>query len=112
VKPPHNQRVNKREKREYKMGSTVTAGLINSIDEGLCDLDQALIIHLRSNNYPPLPYCLVETCKEVIAACNDGDLSRDIDLPGGITFHDRHYAPAADCARAWHLDQFIEYLEE
>jgi hypothetical protein len=27
------------------MGSTVTAGLIESIDEGLATLDQALIIH-------------------------------------------------------------------
>ena len=52
------------------MGNLQALSLSASIDEGLCDLTQALTIHLQSNHYPPLPTSLIPACLEAIKQAN------------------------------------------
>lgn len=90
------------------MGYGTALALKESITDGLASIDQALLIHLRSNHYPPLPSILVNTCKQVIAAIEADDYDREIELPGNITWRGQNQAPARECAQAWHLDAFID----
>lgn len=94
------------------MGSNIALDLAESINTGLATLDQALIIHLRSNHYPPLPLSLLPTCKLVIQAINEGDYNREITLPDGITWRGKEAAPAGACLEAWHLSFFCDQEED
>jgi hypothetical protein len=90
------------------MGHQTAISLKESITDGLASIDQALLIHLLSNHYPPLPSILVDTCKQVITAIQDGEFDKLIDLPGRITWRGQSQAPARECCDAWHLDAFID----
>lgn len=74
-------------------------------------LDQALTIHLQSNNYPPLPLSLLPTCHQVIDLANNGEFDGEVELPAGITYKGNSRAPVRECIQAWHLDAFIDYQE-
>jgi len=75
-------------------------------------LEQSITIQLRSNHYPPVPYSMVPICIEAINAYNDGDYSKRINLPEGISWRGEETAPANAIIEQHHLENWIEYGED
>jgi hypothetical protein len=89
------------------MGSQVAQGYANAIKELGISLDLALLAHLQSNHYPPIPACMVEPCKAAIVAANQGEYWEMIDLPAGVTFKGRTRCTADDIIQGHHLEAFL-----
>ena len=79
---------------------------------GLMDQRQAIAWNLQSNHYPPIPLSMVDPCIDAIAAVNDGDTDRLIDLPGEIKWRGESKAPALAIVTAHHLHAWIDTDEE
>jgi len=75
-------------------------------------LEQSITIQLRSNHYPPVPYSMVPICIEAINAYNDGDYSKRINLPEGVSWRGQETAPANAIIEQHHLENWIEYDED
>lgn len=75
---------------------------------GHAPIDVALHWHLICNHYPPLPTAMVETSKEAIQACNEGDSRREIALPESMKYKGRDTAPAGNIVDFAHLEEFLE----
>jgi len=73
---------------------------------------QAIAWNLQSNHYPPIPLSMVEPCIDAIAAVNDGDADRLIDLPAGIVWRGKKEAPARAIVEAHHLHAWVDYEQE
>ena len=71
------------------------------------DLEQAILIHLRSNHYPPVPSSMVQPCIDAIDAYYDEDYKRDITLPAPITWRGQPTAPASAIIEAHHLEAWL-----
>ena len=91
--------------------------MAEAVGEGQVALRPALVWHLQSNHYPPVPVSMVEPCALAIEAyveawadgeeeMFDGDLL--IDLPDGITYKGHPAAPASALIEQHHLWFFIE----
>jgi len=94
------------------MGRSMSEGLRDSVNEGICDLDTALSIHLSSNHYPPLPDCVLPLAKQAIQMANEGDWDGEVDLSeAGISWRGQSKAPVSACIEAWHLDCFLDEQE-
>jgi hypothetical protein len=91
------------------MGSTYAMGLNEARQEGIANLDQALLIHLRSNHYPPIPHKMIEPAKQAIENANLGLLDKVIELPEPIS-HIRYGSkvPTHVIIDQLHLEFFLE----
>jgi hypothetical protein len=79
------------------------------------DLTTAIGYHLQGNHYPPVPLSMVQPCIDAIDAYWEEDLNREIELPDGVMWRDKNYAPAYAIIEAHHLDAWCtddEYYEE
>jgi hypothetical protein len=99
------------------MGSNYTAGLIDSVNDGLLERERAIEIHLRSNHYPPVPRSMVAPCLEAIeivqrSQWGDADASDRVELPEGVSWRGQDSAPAYAIVDGHHLHQFIDYEGE
>ena len=72
------------------------------------DIDTALLWHLQSNHYPPVPAAMVESCKIAITACIAEDWDQEIPLPKGIRYAGNSKAPAHEIVSAYHLQPWLE----
>jgi hypothetical protein len=79
----------------------------------LCDQETALHWHLTSNHYPPLPLDILPAVKRTIKAINAGKPDSKIKLPDGVS-HKRYgtRVPAWECCKAWHLDAFLNRVDQ
>lgn len=97
------------------MGSTYAAGLMESVEEGALDFERAVLIHLRSNHYPPVPSSMVGPCIEAIRIVQEsqweGSASERVSLPDGILWRGEDSAPASAIVEGHHLHNFIEWEE-
>ena len=98
------------------MGSTYAAGLIESVDEGALTLEGAILIHLRSNCYPPVPSSMVGPCLEAIKIVEESQWtgeegSERVALPDGVSWRGEKDAPASAIVEGFHLDSFIQWEE-
>jgi hypothetical protein len=84
------------------MGLNTAIGLAESFD-----LDQAILIHLQSNHYPPVPASMVQTCIEAIDAYYEDDYDKMIVLPEGVLWKGRDQAPASALIEAHHLEAWL-----
>ena len=78
------------------------------------DLDQAILIHLRSNHYPPVPSSMVAPCIDAIDAYYDEDYNRLIKLPEGVFWRGQDSCPASAIVDGHHLHAWLpqeEYYE-
>lgn len=75
---------------------------------GSTDIDTALIWHLTSNHYPPVPTTMVEPCKQAITAFVEHDRDRAIPLPDGVFWRGQNVAPAWAIVEGHHLEAFID----
>jgi len=84
------------------MGSVFATELAsNDLNIGM---ETAIGIHLRSNHYPPVPLTMVQPCIDAIDAYWEEDLSREIQLPEGISWRGETTAPAYAIIEAHHLE--------
>lgn len=98
------------------MGSIYAAGLVESVEEGAIGFESAILIHLRSNHYPPVPSSMVGPCLEAIRIVQDaqyGDASASdrVTLPDGVSWRGEEDAPAYAIVEEFHLDSFIQWEE-
>ena len=88
----------------------------------LMDSRTAMVWHLTSNHYPPVPVTMVDACLEAIEAGIDDDYDRLIQLPFDgldrngepfqITWRGQDKAPAWAIIEGHHLHTWIELDEE
>ena len=71
------------------------------------DLDQAILIHLQNNHYPPVPASMVEPCIDAIDAYYEDDYERLIKLPQGVSWRGQLSAPASAIIEAHHLQAWL-----
>lgn len=76
------------------------------------DLHTALVWHLQSNHYPPVPVSMVPVCLAAIDAINEGEFHRAIDLPDNILWRNESAAPAWAIVEGHHLEPFIDSINE
>ena len=76
-------------------------------DELGLNLERGLAIHLQSNHYPPVPVAMVQPCIDAIDAYHEGDYSRLIELPAGISWRGETSCPASAIVDAHHLDAWL-----
>jgi hypothetical protein len=93
------------------MGSSVTAGYADAIDQGICSLDMAVRAHLQSNCYPPLPVELVPACVKAIHNVQTGGSEKSVRLPACLKMRSGNgfsrTVPSWRLVDAAHLDAFI-----
>ena len=93
------------------MGSNMANEMASGVLEDMgihLDIEQQISIHLRANHYPPVPTSMVKPCIEAIDAVNDlGLWNADIELPEGVSWRGKNYAPASAIIEAHHLDAWI-----
>ena len=87
------------------MGSNFAYDLAE--DELGLGLEKSILIHLRSNHYPPAPKSMVQPCIEAIDAYHDEDYNREIPMPEGITYKGMNTAPAHAIIEQHHLDAWL-----
>lgn len=106
------------------MGSTGAAGMADAINEGLVEEETALIWHLRSNHYPPLPMALVPLARWVINIANGAAAQGDaaliwetmVILPateeaGQMTVNGKEQISVGDAIEFMHLNEFIDWSD-
>lgn len=74
----------------------------------LAGREQALIWHLQSNHYPPVPVSMVGPCIEAIEAIEQEDDGRLIDLPEPVLYKGEPKAPAWAIFEQHHLQAFVD----
>ena len=95
------------------MGRMTAVGCKDMVDEGQMSLDNALMIHLRSNHYPPIPSSMVPVAKRALAKANKGEWNKKVRLPEGVE-HRVHgkLVPVHIVMEYMHLDSFLDQPEE
>jgi len=88
------------------MGHMTAAGFAELVAEGQVSLVAALRYHLTANHYPPVSEVWVAPCMAAIAAANEGDFNRPVDVPWGPK------VTAFRLIEGLHLDAFIGLEEE
>ena len=72
------------------------------------DRSTALLWHLQSNHFPPLPAGLVTVALRVVDLAVDHDNWQvEVDPEGWAEYQGRETAPVWAIVEAWHLDAFI-----
>ena len=98
------------------MGSNFANEMASGVldDMGIhLDIETQIGIHLSANHYPPVPKTMIQPCIQAIDAVNDlGLWNAPIELPEGITWKNRQYAPASAIIEAHHLDAWLIEREE
>lgn len=75
------------------------------------DLDQAILLHLRNNHYPPVPASMVEPCIDAIDAYYEEDYHRLIKLPEGVFWRGQDSCPASAIVDGHHLHAWLPETE-
>jgi hypothetical protein len=75
------------------------------------DLDQAILLHLRNNHYPPVPASMVEPCIDAIDAYYEEDYDKLIKLPEGVSWRGQTSSPASAIIEAHHLEAWLPEAE-
>jgi len=71
------------------------------------DLDYAILIHLQSNHYPPVPASMVQPCIDAIDAYYADEINQLIKLPEGVLWKGNPEAPAHAIIEAHHLEAWL-----
>ena len=94
------------------MGTTSAMDWNAAVQEGLVDLNAALLWHLRCNHYPPVPESMVAVCNDAIDLANEEDWNAEVLLPDGVSYRGSQYAPVWVIIEQHHLQSFIDTGEE
>lgn len=97
------------------MGSNFATELASGDLFPTLDLESAIAMHLQGNHYPPVPVSMVQPCIDAIDAYNSDEPEKNIELPDGITWKGKTYAPAYAIIEGHHLQawcSFDDYLDD
>lgn len=76
-------------------------------------VEQAMVWHLRSNHYPPIPMSMVQPCLRAVKYANAGEWDKRVRLPEGLLFKGKYKtAPVRDIVEEHHLEAFLEPDED
>lgn len=70
-------------------------------------LDKALVWHLQSNHYPPIPTSMIPACLRAIENAKAGKWNKKIKLPEGVTWKGKKYTVTNALVEHAHLKTFI-----
>jgi hypothetical protein len=71
--------------------------------KGVASADQALLWHLGSNHYPPIPAIMLGPCKRAIRNLRTGNDQARIKLPAGVLWRGQKMVPTHALAEHAHL---------
>ncbi len=76
-------------------------------------LEQQVSLHFSANCYPPVPKIMITPALEAIEACDEGEFSRMISLPDGVTFRNgEEEVTASQIINSLRLEAFISYDDD
>lgn len=76
-------------------------------------LEQQIAIHFSANCYPPVPKMMIPVALDAIYACEEGEFSRMVELPDGVTYgNDQKQVTASQVINVLRLDAFISYDDD
>ena len=95
------------------MGNIQAAGYAEMVATDMIGLGIALLAHLTSNHFPPLPSSFVTPAKKAIELYNNGDYNATVSLEDTGYSHHVHGKdiPVLECIEIWHLDAFLDCEE-
>jgi len=86
-------------------------GLVSMLE--VAKAEEAMVWHLRSNHYPPVPMSMVNPCLRAVKYGNTGKWDKRVRLPEGVLYKGKYKtAPARDIIEAHYLDAFLEPEED
>lgn len=88
------------------LSKEMTDGTLEALGIEL-SLEDQILIHLRSNFYPPVPASMVQPCIEAIQAGQEDDDMRLIELPDHIYWKDKKQAPAHAIIESHRLENWV-----
>lgn len=96
------------------MGSIGAQGFADAVAEGDINLNAALIWHLSSNHFPPLPSGYIPLCLLAIEHAQDEDWDFELEVPDiqpvprAVVERDgKVFVTVATAIEVFHLDSFI-----
>jgi len=78
------------------------------VQEGDVKLDAALLWHLTSNHYPPVPEAMIPVASKAIEFANCGEWEESIQFPNGWVVNGLEEMSVSKIVEIMHLDAFIE----
>lgn len=93
------------------MGYTQAESMANAVMDGTVSLRDAIVFHLRSNHYPPVPESMAIPCEAAIDAYENYEYDRLIPLPDGILWRGEPEAPAWAIVEDLHLEAFLSFSD-
>ena len=89
------------------MGYTQASALSAAVQEGTLSLHDAVVAHLTSNCYPPIPAFMAEPALLAIEAVREEEADKDIPLPAGVQWRGKRTAPALAIIEDMRLEAFV-----
>lgn len=89
------------------MGYSQASALNESVQEGAMSLHNAVVTHLTTNCYPPIPAFMAEPALLAIEAVQAEEADRDIQLPAGVEWRGKRTAPALAIINDMRLEAFV-----
>lgn len=93
------------------MGTGNAQTMNQQVKQGAVDLDTALLWHLTSNHYPPVPAAMVPVAKKAIEHANLGEWDASVEFPKGWVVNNLSRMEVSKIVEIMHLDAFIENVE-
>ena len=93
------------------MGTGNAQAMNQQIKEGAIDIDTALLWHLESNHYPPVPAAMVPVAKKAIEHANLGEWDASVEFPEGWVVNNLREMEVSKIVEIMHLDSFIENID-
>jgi hypothetical protein len=93
------------------MGTGNAQEMNRQILKGAVALDTALLWHLTSNHYPPVPAAMVPVAKKAIEHANLGEWDASVKFPEGWVVNNLRQMEVSKIVEIMHLDAFIENVE-
>ena len=93
------------------MGHGNAQGMKAQVDEGNVDLDNALLWHLTSNHYPPVPAEMIPVAKKAIEHANLGEWEEMVEFPSGWEVNGLSEMSVEKIVEIMHLDAYIENIQ-
>ena len=72
---------------------------------------QAIVWHLRTNCFPPVPMVMVDVALEAIHLIASEDADQDIDLPEGVEFRGGTKVLPWEVVETFHLGEFLQDID-
>lgn len=90
------------------MGYGNASTMNEQVKEGAVNLDTALLWHLTSNHYPPIPTAMIPIAKQAIENAHLGMWDKHIEFPEGWKVNGLTEMSVSKIVEIMHLDAFID----